>query len=106
MNNFDYRELDALIHSRIRLAVMAILAATEYATFAFVKEKTGASDGNLGAHLRKLEDAGYLDVQKTFVGRTPTTQYALSERGRKAFATYVERMEDLLRPGGGSHDAP
>lgn len=99
MTDFDYRELDALIHSRIRLAIMAILAATESATFAFLKEQTGASDGNLGAHLRKLEEAGYLDVDKAFVGRTPTTSYALSAHGRGAFAEYVRRMESLLRPG-------
>lgn len=100
MSDFDYRELDALIHSRIRLSVMAILAATESATFAFLKGKTGASDGNLGAHLRKLEDAGYVEVTKAFVGRTPTTRYTLSAHGRRAFGAYVDRMDALLRPQG------
>lgn len=99
MSEFDYRELDALIHSRIRLNVMAILVSVEDATFAYLKDQTGATDGNLGAHLRKLEEAGYVEVDKEFVDRVPTTRYRLSPKGRRAFAAYVERMERLLRGG-------
>ncbi|MGH8129033.1 MAG: transcriptional regulator, partial [Gammaproteobacteria bacterium] len=60
MSNFDYTQLDAVIHSRIRLAVMATLASVENAEFTFLREQTGTTDGNLSTHLRKLEDAGYI----------------------------------------------
>lgn len=99
MTEFDYQRLDELIHSRIRLAVMAILAAADDAEFTYLRDRTGATDGNLGAHLRKLEEAGYVEVEKRFVDRKPVTRYRLTTTGRKAFGEYVERMEQLLRPG-------
>ncbi|MGH8274556.1 MAG: winged helix-turn-helix domain-containing protein [Gammaproteobacteria bacterium] len=96
MNDFDYTQLDALIHSRIRLAVMAALASVENGEFTFLRDQTGATDGNLGTHLRKLEDAGYIAVKKSFVRRKPVSRYALTAKGRKAFAVYVERLESLI----------
>lgn len=96
MSEYDYSQLDAVIHSRIRLAVMATLASVEQAEFTFLRERTGATDGNLGTHLRKLEDAGYVAVKKTFERRKPVSRYALTARGRAAFREYLKRLEGLL----------
>ena len=96
MSDFDYQQLDELIHSRIRLSVMAILAAVEDAEFTHLRDRVGATDGNLGAHLRKLEDAGYVAVEKEFVERKPVSRYSLTAKGKRAFAEYVDRMERLL----------
>ncbi len=96
MSEFDYTQLDAIIHSRIRLAVVATLASVGNAEFTFLRERTGATDGNLSTHLRKLEDAGYIGVEKSFAGRKPVSRYTLTARGRKAFAAYVERLESLI----------
>lgn len=85
MREFDYQQLDDVIHSRIRLAIMAILAAVEDADFTYLRDKTGATDGNLGAHLRKLEDAGYVSVKKLFVDRKPVSRYGLTPGGRRAW---------------------
>lgn len=96
MSDFDYTQLDAIIHSRIRLAVMAALASVGDVEFTFLREQTGATDGNLGTHLRKLEDTGYISVKKSFVKRKPISRYSLTTKGRKAFSAYVQRLERLV----------
>lgn len=96
MSAFDYQKLDDIIHSRIRLAVMSILASVDDAEFTYLRDRTGATDGNLGAHMRKLEDAGYVEATKEFVDRKPVTRYRMSADGREAFARYVARLERLL----------
>jgi DNA-binding MarR family transcriptional regulator len=98
MSDFDYQKLDDIIHSRIRLAAMAILAAVDDAEFTFLRERIQATDGNLGTHLKKLEDAGYVEVEKTFVDRKPVSRYRLTSRGRRAFREYVTRIDRLMRP--------
>lgn len=95
MTEFDHTRLDDLIHSRIRLAVMAVLASVERAEFSFLRDQVNATDGNLGAHLRKLEDAGYLSAEKRFVERKPVTDYRLTAQGRAAFDAYVARLAAL-----------
>lgn len=100
MNDFDYQQLDDVIHSRIRLATMAILAAVDDAEFTFLRERVQATDGNLGTHLKKLEDAGYVEVEKTFVDRKPVSRYRLTTTGRRAFREYVARIDRLLRASG------
>lgn len=97
MSEFDYRQLDDLIHSRIRLAAVAILAAVDEAEFTYLRDRIGATDGNLGAHMRKLEDAGYVSVEKRFEARQPVTSYRLTKAGHEAFRRYVDRMDNLLR---------
>lgn len=94
---FDHGRLDDLIHSRIRLAVMAVLAGVERAEFTFIRDKVNTTDGNLSTHLRKLEDADYVKISKKFEGRKPLTHVALSKRGRDAFTTYVKHLESLLQ---------
>jgi DNA-binding transcriptional ArsR family regulator len=94
--DFDYQQLDEIIHSRIRLAAMAVLVGVESADFTFLREKVGATDGNLSVHLRKLEEARYVTVDKRFVDRKPVSSYKLTAKGRKAFELYVERLESLI----------
>jgi DNA-binding MarR family transcriptional regulator len=93
---FDYRALDDVIHSRIRLAVMAILASVEDVEFTYLREKVGATDGNLSTHLARLTDAGYVAVEKSVVAGRAVSRYRLSTEGRAAFARYLARMEQLL----------
>ena len=95
MTGFDHTQLDDLIHSRIRLAVMAVLASVERADFTFLRDQVNATDGNLGAHLRKLEDAGYLSAHKRFADRKPVTDYRLTAQGRAAFDAYVAHLASL-----------
>jgi DNA-binding MarR family transcriptional regulator len=92
-------DLDPVIHQPVRLRIMASLAAlheTESAEFTFLRELLGVTDGNLGAHVRKLEEEGYLLVEKTFVQRKPRTYIALSDKGRKAFKGHVTALESIL----------
>ena len=96
MKSFDYRQLDDVIHSRIRLAVVSVLVSVEEAEFTFLRERVHATDGNLSIHLRKLEEAGYIEVKKGFVGRKPQSTYRLTEAGRKAFEAYVAALEKLI----------
>jgi DNA-binding MarR family transcriptional regulator len=99
MSDFDYQKLDDVIHSRIRLATMAILAAVDDAEFTFLRDRVQATDGNLGTHLKKLEDAGYVEVEKTFVDRKPVSRYRLTSVGRRAFKEYIARIDRLLHAG-------
>jgi len=102
MTDFDHSAIDEILHSRVRLAVVAFLAGAKTADFATVRDATKTTDGNASIHLRKLEDAGYVAMQKRFVGRKPQTLYSLTERGRKALLDYVAHLEALLPPAGGS----
>lgn len=97
MNEFDYQNLDDLIHSRIRLAIISVLVAVEEADFNFLKEKVNATDGNLSVHLKKLEDAKYISVKKEFIERKPKTVYSLTKIGIKAFELYVAQLEKLIK---------
>lgn len=94
--DFDYQQLDEIIHSRIRLAVMAVLISVDKADFNFIKKKVNTTDGNLSVHLKKLEDAGYIEVFKEFVGKKPQTSCELTDKGKKAFSLYVEKLEKLI----------
>jgi DNA-binding MarR family transcriptional regulator len=93
---FDYNEIDDIIHARIRLATMTILLARGKTDFATLKKQTKTSDGNLSTHLRKLEDAGYITVKKSFIDRKPITIYWVSDNGKKAYANYIKTIERLV----------
>ena len=95
---FDYREIDDVIHGRVRLSIMAFLSGAGAADFNELKARVGGTDGNLSVHIRKLEDAGYIDVEKKFSGRRPLTICHLSKKGREAWIAYITRMEALMRP--------
>lgn len=89
-------DLDRLIHERTRLALVSALAADTMLTFNDLKSILSISDGNLSAHARKLEDAGYIDCSKSFDGRVPRTEYRLSPAGRAALQKYIGHMEALI----------
>jgi DNA-binding MarR family transcriptional regulator len=94
-------ELDDIIHQPVRLRLMAALTSLgtrEQVDFGYLKSKLDLTDGNLGAHLRALEDAGYILVEKTFVERRPKTFVAASAAGRKAFAAHVAALQAILKP--------
>jgi DNA-binding transcriptional ArsR family regulator len=91
------QRLDQVIHDRTRLAILAALAASETLSFTELKTITGATDGNLSVHARRLEDAGYVLCEKTFAGRTPRTEYQLSAAGRRAFEKYLDHMDALIK---------
>lgn len=92
----DYRSLDSLFHSRIRLAIVSALVKEKVLDFNALKKITAATEGNLSVHIRKLEEAEYLSVEKTFEGRKPKTNYTLTKEGRKAFGEYVSILESFL----------
>lgn len=94
---FDHNAIDDVIHGRLRLGVVAYLSAVDSATFSELRDQVGATDGNLSAHLRKLEDAGYVRVDKSFVNRKPQTRLSLTPVGRKAWMAWLDRMEVLRR---------
>jgi DNA-binding MarR family transcriptional regulator len=101
LSPFDHNKLDDVIHGRIRLGVVAYLSAVDSALFGELRDQVGATDGNLSAHLRKLEDAGYVQADKSFVNRKPQTRLSLTPEGRKAWALWLDRI-DALRKAAGS----
>ena len=93
-------ELNETIHQPVRLRIMASLVTlgpNEEVDFTYLRDLLGVTDGNLGAHLRKLEEAGYIAVNKTFVERKPRTYVAATAEGRKVFAEHVVALESILR---------
>ena len=96
MTDFDYRVLDDVIHSRIRLALMAILASVDDAEFTYLRKTVGATDGNLSTHLHRLTEAGYVEVRRGFEDNRPASRYRLTGKGRRAFRAYLGRLERLL----------
>jgi DNA-binding MarR family transcriptional regulator len=90
-------ELDRLIHERMRLGIVSALAVNESLTFNELKKLLKTTDGNISVHARKLEDAGYITLSKSFEGRLPRTDYKLTQQGRKAFERYIDHMEALIR---------
>lgn len=91
------QRLDRVIHDRTRLAVLAALAANEALAFTDLRELTGTTDGNLSVHARRLEDAGYVQCEKSFAGRLPRTEYRLTAAGRRALETYLDHMDALIK---------
>ena len=90
-------DLDPIVHQRVRLGILSALAAGGTTSFTDLKTVLDLTDGNLSVHARKLEDAGYLEVRKSFADRTPLTEYALTEAGRVALAAYLDQMEAIIQ---------
>ena len=93
----SFQPLDPLLHSELRLAVMSILLGVEEADFVFLKAQTGATSGNLSVQIDKLQQAGYIEVSKGFKGKMPQTLCRITDRGRDAFAAYVEALKSYIR---------
>jgi DNA-binding HxlR family transcriptional regulator len=90
-------DLDRVIHERMRLAIVSALAGADSLSFNELKELLDTSDGNLSVHARRLEEAGFVTCEKSFVDRMPRTQYQLTPAGRKALNGYLDHMESLIR---------
>ena len=95
-NPFDHSQIDDIIHGRLRLGVMAYLSSVSPAIFGELRDKVGATDGNLSTHLKKLEEAGYVRQEKRFVGKKPQTRVFLTDDGRRAWLTWIDRMRGLM----------
>jgi len=93
---FDIGGIDEVIHGRLRLGIMAYLADVGTADFTELKTVLDATQGNLSIHLRKLEDAGYVAIDKSFLGRKPLTRARMTDAGRLAFAAYLEAIGKLV----------
>jgi DNA-binding transcriptional ArsR family regulator len=95
-----FKELDPVIHSQLRLAVVSLLISTETAEFTYIKEQTGASAGNLSIQITKLKEAGYIEVEKKFFNNYPQTLCRITQLGRQKFTEYVNSLKDYLKPEG------
>lgn len=96
MTAFDIEGIDEIIHGRMRLGIVAYLAGADVAEFNELKSKLNATQGNLSVHLTKLEEAGYVKIEKVFSGRRPLTRVRLTASGRKAFGIYLDAISKLL----------
>ena len=92
----NFAELDPVIHSRVRLAILILLLQSITASFTYLKKEIGVSDGNLSTHLKKLEKAKYIKVQKRFEQRKPKTTFSLTDKGRDALNIYTINLEKYL----------
>lgn len=93
----QFKALDPLLHSQLRLAVMSILISVESADFTFLKEKTEATAGNLSVQLDKLSTAGYIEIEKSFKGKRPLTTCRVTKKGVEAFETYVQTLKQYIK---------
>lgn len=91
----EMTELDKLLHEPARLAIMTALANCESANFVFLQSLTGLSKGNLSSHLSKLEEAGFVYIEKTFVGKIPNTSASLTDSGTKAIAEHWKKLDEM-----------
>ena len=89
--------LDRIVHEPARLAIMVLLYVIESADFTFLINQTGLTWGNLSAHISRLEEAGYVEVEKSFKGKRPNTTLRLTAEGRKAFHDYAQRMKQIFK---------
>ncbi|HQZ95338.1 MAG TPA: transcriptional regulator [Pyrinomonadaceae bacterium] len=90
-------DLDKVIHERMRLGIISALAANAKLSFTELKTLLNTTDGNISVHARKLEDAGYVTLEKSFKGRMPLTEYKITKAGREALTRYLDHMEALIK---------
>lgn len=93
-----FKDLDPILHSQLRLAVISLLAGTEMAEFTFIRDQTGATPGNLSIQITKLKEAGYIEVTKKFIKNYPQTQCKITPLGRQKFIEYVNDLKEYLKP--------
>jgi predicted transcriptional regulator len=92
-----FKDLDPILHSQLRLAVMSLLIGVKEAEFTYIKEKTGATAGNLSVQVQKLKDAGYIEVTKQFKDNYPQTLCKVTTVGIKAFEVYVQALQEYIK---------
>ena len=93
-----YKDLDPLLHSQLRLAIISLLVSAEVAEFTYIQEQTGATAGNLSIQITKLKEAGYIEVTKKFRNNYPQTLCSITGLGREKFIEYVNSLKDYLNP--------
>jgi DNA-binding MarR family transcriptional regulator len=91
-----FKDLDPLLHSQLRLAIVSLLMSLDTAEFTFIKEKTNSTAGNLSVQLDKLSEAGYIAVDKSFKGKKPVTTCRITKKGVKAFEEYVNTLKQYI----------
>lgn len=91
-----FKDLDPLLHSQLRLAIVSLLVSLEKADFVFLRDKTFSTAGNLSVQLEKLSEAGYISIEKGYSGKRPRTTCRITETGRKAFEDYVEALKSYF----------
>lgn len=92
-----FKELDPILHSQLRLAIMSLLISVKEAEFTFIKEKTNSTAGNLSVQVQKLKETGYIDVIKEFKDNYPNTTCKITKQGINAFEAYVKALQDYLQ---------
>ncbi len=95
----EFKELDPILHSQLRLAVISLLISVKEAEFTFIKEKTNSTAGNLSVQLNKLKDAEYIEITKQFKDNYPLTLCKITSKGIKAFEDYVNALQSYMKPG-------
>ena len=93
-----YKDLDPLIHSQLRLAIISILVVSKKVEFTYLKEETKAAAGNISIQIKKLQEAGYIKVEKTFKNNYPKTMLSITDKGVKAFETYIKVLNKYIKP--------
>lgn len=97
MNPEPFLQLDRVIHEKGRLAIMSLLAASPELSFTEMRDSLKMTDGNLTAHMRTLQEAGYVSVTKVFQARRPLTTYSLTAKGQRAFGQYIDLLENIVK---------
>lgn len=93
-----YNDLDPLLHSQLRLAIISMLVTSEKVEFTYIKEETKAAAGNISIQIKKLQEAGYINVEKTFKNNYPKTMLSITDKGIKAFEAYVGNLKKYIYP--------
>jgi DNA-binding MarR family transcriptional regulator len=93
-----YKDLDPLLHSQLRLAIVSLLIGSEKAEFTHIKKETKATAGNISVQIKKLQDAGYIKVEKTFKNNYPNTMLSITKKGLEAFEAYVNNLKKYINP--------
>ena len=94
-----FKDLDPILHSQLRLSIVSILVTVDEANFTFIQETTKAAAGNISIQIKKLQEAGYVKVEKTFKNNYPNTSISITSKGTKAFEDYVSNLKKYISPG-------
>jgi DNA-binding MarR family transcriptional regulator len=93
-----FNDLDPILHSQLRLSIVSILITVEETNFNFIKDTTKAAAGNISIQINKLQEAGYINVEKTFKNNYPNTTISITKKGREAFEEYVKNLQKYIHP--------
>jgi len=94
-----FKDLDPILHSQLRLSIVSILMSIEEANFNFIRESTNATSGNISIQIKKLQEAAYIKVKKSFKNNYPNTTLSMTDKGREAFENYVKNLKKYIQPG-------